>query len=107
MALDMKLPNTLDEAYTDVVQRIKASGESTMCIAFRTYSWLRHATRPLKAPELCQAVLIDASKSDSQWLSLKDFPVCEILTNIISTYLQELSNTRRKQRRGSVCPLHV
>jgi len=67
----------------DLVERIKAGGDSTSCIAFRTFSWLRHAARPLKVPELCEAILIDASKSEDR-LSLEDLNTDIILSNIIS-----------------------
>lgn len=55
-------PTSPDDAYNEVMKRIKKEGKQSSLIAFRTLSWIFHAKRPLQYDELREAVTFDADK---------------------------------------------
>lgn len=58
------LPNTLEEAYADVITRIGGSKKPRKDLARKTLSWLLYARRPLTMAELREAVAIEDGYRD-------------------------------------------
>src|SRR5579859_2276403 len=56
-ALDT-LPAAPDDAYEEIMNRIRNGGKHSQGTAFRTLAWICHAARPLQMDELREALAV-------------------------------------------------
>jgi len=53
------MPETTDEAFNKILERIEAHGRGSAKTALRTLTWCYHAQRPLKMEELREALVVE------------------------------------------------
>ena len=53
------LPKELDSLYDQAMERINNQGSEYADLALRVFSWVHHATRPLKVRELQHALAVE------------------------------------------------
>ena len=80
------LPAAPDDAYQEIMNRIKNAGKYSQGTAFRTLAWIFHAARPLRMDELLEALDVhDAWLENEEVTQLPvtgdDYDVAAILKN--------------------------
>jgi hypothetical protein len=60
----LSLPTTLEDVYTDAMNRIERLGGERTEVALKTLTWILYAERPLRMSELHHAVAVQASDRD-------------------------------------------
>jgi hypothetical protein len=91
------LPATPEDAYREIMNRIKNAGEHTPRTAFRTLAWIFRAARPLQMDELREALAVhEVWSEDEEIINLqyivKQYSVTGILKNCQSLVIHDTAS---------------
>lgn len=79
-----RLPANPNDAYKQVIARIKEAGSHTSVIAIQTLTWIFHAARPLLVDELCEVLYLkdEHDRTNVDW-ELNIIDIIEICQSLI------------------------